>query len=58
MDKTLKEQVSKFIEEHRQINNTHMEGNASFGNDPNMVLFVQGKEAVLKGLEELLQESS
>ncbi len=54
--KRYKERLAEFINWERSINKVHMKDNDSFGNDQSMVMFVKGKEAVLKNLEKMLQE--
>lgn len=54
--KSFKERLAEFINWERNINKVHMEDNASFGNDQNMLMFIRGKEAVLENIEKMLQE--
>lgn len=58
MGKSLREQIQELIYLERKVNEQHKQDNlTSFKGDIFMPVFINGKEAVLKQLEKLLQDS-
>ena len=58
MEKSLREKIQELIHLEREVNEQHRRDNlTSFKGDTLMPVFINGKEAVLKQLEKLLQDS-
>lgn len=58
VEQTLKERIQDLIRTEREVNAQHEQDNLTgFKGDIFMPVFINGKEAVLKQLEKLLQDS-
>lgn len=58
MEKSLREKIQELIHLEREVNEQHRRDNLTgFKGDTLMPIFINGKEAVLKQLEKLLQNS-